>query len=156
MNRPGRWISLLPILALVPRLGLSVLAADRQQVAPETRGLLLWWSSAALAVLVGLAEIYIGGDGGIPSPHQPCLPVGDDHGAPERSDRPPLAFGAPGGALLGDPRLSYPPRRLERRARPAFDFLRLRLSFATAKGCLKPTRPTCSIKSPKRKRSGAR
>jgi len=60
MTRPGRWISLLPILALVPRLGLSVLAADRQQVAPETRGLLLWWSSAALAVLVGLAEIYIG------------------------------------------------------------------------------------------------
>jgi hypothetical protein len=42
MTRPGRWISLLPILALVPRLGLSVLAADRQQVAPETRGLLLW------------------------------------------------------------------------------------------------------------------
>lgn len=60
MTRPGRWISLLPILALVPRLGLSVLAADRQQVAPETRGFLLWWSSAALAVLVGLAEIYIG------------------------------------------------------------------------------------------------
>lgn len=60
MSRPGRWISLLPIFALVPRLGLSVLAADRQQVTPETRALLLWWSSAALAVLVGLAEIYVG------------------------------------------------------------------------------------------------
>jgi hypothetical protein len=60
MSRPGRWISLLPILALVPRLGLSVIAADRQSVTPEARALLLWWSSAALAVLVGLAEIYIG------------------------------------------------------------------------------------------------
>lgn len=60
MIRPGRLISLLPILALVPRLGLSVIAADRQQLAPETRTLLLWWSSAALAVLVGLAEIYVG------------------------------------------------------------------------------------------------
>jgi hypothetical protein len=60
MSRAGRWISLLPILALVPRLGLSVIAADRQEVSPETRALLLWWSSAALAVLVGLAEIYVG------------------------------------------------------------------------------------------------
>jgi hypothetical protein len=60
MTHPGRWISLFPILALVPRLGLSVIAADRQQVAVETKALLLWWSSAALAVLVGLAEIYIG------------------------------------------------------------------------------------------------
>jgi hypothetical protein len=60
MTRPGRWISLLPILALVPRLGLSVIAADRQQVALETKALLLWWSSAALAVLVGLAELYVG------------------------------------------------------------------------------------------------
>jgi len=59
-QHPGRWISLLPILALVPRLGLSVIAADRQPVAAETRALLLWWSSAALAVLVGLAEIYVG------------------------------------------------------------------------------------------------
>src|SRR6185295_723521 len=58
------------------------------------------------------------GDGGIPPPHRPCLPVGDDHGSAELSDRPPLAFGAPGGALLGDPRLSHPPHRLERRARP--------------------------------------
>lgn len=60
MTRPGRWIALLSILALVPRLGLSVIAADRQQVAPDARALLLWWSSAALAVLVGLAEIYVG------------------------------------------------------------------------------------------------
>lgn len=60
MNRPGRWISLLAILALVPRLGLVIVAADRQQVAPETRAALLWTSSAALAVLVGLAEVYIG------------------------------------------------------------------------------------------------
>jgi hypothetical protein len=60
MSRPGRWISLFPILALVPRLGLVVLASDRQQVAPETRVALLWLSSAALAVLVGLAEVYIG------------------------------------------------------------------------------------------------
>lgn len=60
MTRPGRWISLLPILALVPRLGLVVLAADRQTVAPETRTALLWISSAALAALVGLAEVYIG------------------------------------------------------------------------------------------------
>lgn len=60
MNRPGRWISLLPILALVPRLGLVIVAADRQPVAPETRAALLWTSSAALAVLVGLAEVYIG------------------------------------------------------------------------------------------------
>jgi hypothetical protein len=58
--RPGRWISLFPILALIPRLGLVVLASDRQQVAPETRVALLWLSSAALAVLVGLAEVYIG------------------------------------------------------------------------------------------------
>jgi hypothetical protein len=60
MSRPGRWISLFPILALVPRLGLVVLAADRQQVAPDTRAALLWLSSAALAVLVGLAEVYVG------------------------------------------------------------------------------------------------
>jgi len=60
MSRPGRWISLFPILALVPRLGLVVLAADRQPVAPDTRAALLWLSSAALAVLVGLAEVYIG------------------------------------------------------------------------------------------------
>jgi len=60
MTRPGRWISLFPILALVPRLGLVVLAADRQQVAPDTRAALLWLSSAALAVLVGLAEVYVG------------------------------------------------------------------------------------------------
>jgi hypothetical protein len=60
MNRFGRWISLLPILALVPRLGLVVLASDHQQVSPETRAALLWLSSAALAVLVGLAEVYVG------------------------------------------------------------------------------------------------
>ncbi|HEY0558441.1 MAG TPA: hypothetical protein VGG20_29590 [Thermoanaerobaculia bacterium] len=60
MIRPGRWISLFPILALVPRLGLVVLAADRQPVTPETRAALLWLSSTALAVLVGLAEVYIG------------------------------------------------------------------------------------------------
>jgi hypothetical protein len=47
-------------LALVPRLGLVIVAAERQQVAPETRAALLWTSSAALAVLVGLAEVYIG------------------------------------------------------------------------------------------------
>ena len=60
MTRPGRWISLFPILALVPRLGLVVLAADRQEVPLDTRAALLWLSSAALAVLVGLAEVYIG------------------------------------------------------------------------------------------------
>jgi len=60
MTRPGRWISLFPIFALVPRLGLVVLAADRQPVTPETRAVLLWLSSTALAVLVGLAEVYIG------------------------------------------------------------------------------------------------
>jgi hypothetical protein len=60
MNRPGRWISLLPILALIPRLGLVVAAADRQPVAPGTRAALLGLSSAALAVLVGLAELYVG------------------------------------------------------------------------------------------------
>jgi hypothetical protein len=58
--RPGRLISLLPIIALVPRLGLVVIAADRQTVAPETRAALLWISSTALAALVGLAEVYIG------------------------------------------------------------------------------------------------
>jgi len=52
MRSTGRWISLLPIVALVPRLGLSVISADRQQVTPETRAFLLWWSSAALAALV--------------------------------------------------------------------------------------------------------
>lgn len=60
MSRPGRWISLFPILALVPRLGLVVLAADRQEVSADTRAALLWLSSAALAVLVGLAEVYVG------------------------------------------------------------------------------------------------
>jgi hypothetical protein len=60
MTRPGRWISLFPILALVPRLGLVVLAADRQEVSPESRAALLWLSSSALAVLVGLAEVYVG------------------------------------------------------------------------------------------------
>jgi hypothetical protein len=60
MSRFGRWISLLPILALVPRLGLVVLASDHQQVSPGTRAALLWLSSAALAVLVGLAEAYVG------------------------------------------------------------------------------------------------
>jgi hypothetical protein len=57
MSRPGRLISLLPILAIVPRLGLVVIAADRQAVAPDSRAALLWISSAAL---VGLAEIYVG------------------------------------------------------------------------------------------------
>jgi hypothetical protein len=37
MTRPGRWISLFPILALVPRLGLVVLASDRQEVSADTR-----------------------------------------------------------------------------------------------------------------------
>ena len=60
MTRPGRLISLLPILAIVPRLGLVVLAADRQTVGPETRTALLWISSAALAALVGLAGAYVG------------------------------------------------------------------------------------------------
>jgi hypothetical protein len=60
MTRPGRWISLFPILALVPRLGLVVLAADRQEVSPDARAALLWMSSSALAVLVGLAEVYVG------------------------------------------------------------------------------------------------
>ncbi len=60
MTRLGRWISLLPILALVPRLGLVVLASDHQQVSPGTRAALLWLSSSALAVLVGLAEAYVG------------------------------------------------------------------------------------------------
>jgi hypothetical protein len=60
MTRPGRWISLFPILALVPRLGLVVLAADRQEVASDTRAALLWLSSSALAALVGLAEVYVG------------------------------------------------------------------------------------------------
>jgi hypothetical protein len=60
LTRPGRLISLLPILAIVPRLGLVVLAADRQSVSLETRSALLWISSAALAALVGLAEVYIG------------------------------------------------------------------------------------------------
>jgi hypothetical protein len=60
LTRPGRLISLLPILAIVPRLGLVVLAADRQSVSLETRSALLWISSAALATLVGLAEVYIG------------------------------------------------------------------------------------------------
>ncbi len=52
-ERPHDPTWLLPILALAPRLGLSVIAADRQQVTPEARALLLWWSSAAFAVLVG-------------------------------------------------------------------------------------------------------
>ena len=60
MTRPGRLISLLPILAIVPRLGLVVLAADRQSVGPDTRAALLWISSGALAALVGLAEAYVG------------------------------------------------------------------------------------------------
>ena len=60
MLRPGRLISLLPILAIVPRLGLVVIAADRQTVAPDSRAALLWISSTALAALVGLAEVYVG------------------------------------------------------------------------------------------------
>ena len=60
MPRPGRLISLLPILAIVPRLGLVVIAADRQTVTPSNRAALLWISSAALAALVGLAEVYVG------------------------------------------------------------------------------------------------
>jgi hypothetical protein len=60
MIHPGRLISLLPILAIVPRLGLVIIAADRQTVAPDSRAALLWISSAALAALVGLAEVYVG------------------------------------------------------------------------------------------------
>jgi hypothetical protein len=60
VTRPGRLISLLPIFAIVPRLGLVILAADRQTIDPNTRAALLWISSAALAVLVGLAEAYVG------------------------------------------------------------------------------------------------
>ena len=58
--RLGRLTSLLPIVALVPRLGLIVLASDRQTVSPETRTVLLWISAAALAVLAGVAELYVG------------------------------------------------------------------------------------------------
>jgi hypothetical protein len=58
--RLGRLTSLLPIVALVPRLGLIVLASDRQTVSPETRTTLLWISAAALAVLAGVAELYVG------------------------------------------------------------------------------------------------
>src|SRR4029077_15718480 len=58
--RPGQCIALLPIFALIPRLGLVVLSADRQAISPETRTELLWISSAALAALVGLAEVYVG------------------------------------------------------------------------------------------------
>lgn len=58
--RLGRWISLLPILALIPRLGLIVIAADRQTVAADTRAALLWISSGSLAALVGCAEVYVG------------------------------------------------------------------------------------------------
>jgi hypothetical protein len=58
--RPGQCIALLPIFALIPRLGLVVLSADRQAISPETRTALLWISSAALAALVGLAEVYVG------------------------------------------------------------------------------------------------
>lgn len=60
MRRVGRWISLLPIFAVIPRLGLMAIAADRQSVGQETRAALLWVSSAALAVLVGFAEVYVG------------------------------------------------------------------------------------------------
>jgi hypothetical protein len=60
MVRLGRWISLLPILALIPRLGLIVISADRQTVGPDTRAALLWISSTALAALVGCAEVYVG------------------------------------------------------------------------------------------------
>jgi hypothetical protein len=60
MARVGRWISLLPIFAVIPRLGLMVIAADRQAVGPETRAALLWVSSASLAALVGFAEVYVG------------------------------------------------------------------------------------------------
>jgi hypothetical protein len=60
LTRPGRLISLLPILAIVPRLGLVVIAADRQTVSSDTRAALLWISSASLAALVGLAEVYVG------------------------------------------------------------------------------------------------
>ena len=60
MVRLGRWISLLPILALIPRLGLIVVSADRQTVGPDSRAALLWVSAAALAALVGCAEVYVG------------------------------------------------------------------------------------------------
>ncbi len=60
MVRLGRWISLLPILALIPRLGLIVISADRQTVGTDTRAALLWISSTALAALVGCAEVYVG------------------------------------------------------------------------------------------------
>jgi hypothetical protein len=60
MQRPGKLISLLPIPALIPRLGLVMIASDRQVVAADTREALLWVSSSALALLAGLAELYIG------------------------------------------------------------------------------------------------
>jgi hypothetical protein len=60
MARAGRWISLIPIAAVIPRLGLMVIAADRQPISQDTRQALLWVSSTALAVLVGSAEVYVG------------------------------------------------------------------------------------------------
>jgi uncharacterized membrane protein YqjE len=39
---------------------LVVIAADRQTVSSDTRAALLWISSASLAALVGLAEVYVG------------------------------------------------------------------------------------------------
>jgi hypothetical protein len=60
MARAGRCISLFPIAAVIPRLGLMVVAADRQPIGQGTRAALLWISAIALAVLVGSAEVYLG------------------------------------------------------------------------------------------------
>jgi hypothetical protein len=58
MTRPGYLISLLITLAVVPRFGLLVMAADRQPAAPDALASLL--GSTVLAVSVGLSEVYVG------------------------------------------------------------------------------------------------
>jgi hypothetical protein len=128
MSRAGRWISLLSILALVPRLGLSVSAADRQEVSPETRAFLpFWWSSAALAVLVGLAEIYVGATV-VSRRHKGLGLVWAMITILLNSLIVPLSLtGLQAEPFLGDPRLVHTTGRLERRTRPAFHPLRLRL-----------------------------
>lgn len=64
------------------------------RVAPDTRAALLWLSSAALAMLVGLVEVYV--VAAVVSQRHPGLAVllGGDHSPAQRPHRSPLGLRA--------------------------------------------------------------
>ena len=154
-----------PHLALVPGSAWSYLAADRQAVSPETRTALLWISSAALAALVGLAEVYAA----VVSRRHAGLAllwvaINLSLNAP---DRLAVCLRIGGGAGLANPRLAVSPGHLGGGLRPALHplpgWLWADVLAQRAPSSRNPMRCTCLAASSRhrpdakrRKRSSAR